>query len=106
MKIVHPPFSLIPVCTIHPGQIVITHQIQWHVGKLPRNRLSNIGQTGNDHAGKVSANAKRKITKAIDYLLFYANNKILPSRSHGKHYHYKLAFVTLTLPSTQIHYRP
>ena len=98
-----PPFTLIPVCTIHPGQIVITQQIQWHIGKPHRNRLSNLGDTGNDHEGRVSANAKRKITKAIDYLLFYANDKILPSKSHGKNYHYKVAFVTLTLPSKQIH---
>jgi hypothetical protein len=32
-----------------------------------------------------------------------ANNKVLPDTAHGKSYKFKVAFITLTLPSKQIH---
>lgn len=53
--------------------------------------------------GIVSDQTRRKVGKAVDYLLFMANDKYLPGTTHGKSYKFKLAFVTLTLPSVQRH---
>ena len=53
--------------------------------------------------GIVSPQARRKMGKAIDYLLYLSNDKVLPDTAHGKQYKFKIAFITLTLPSTQVH---
>lgn len=53
--------------------------------------------------GIVSGQTRRKMSKAVDYLLYLANDKALPATAHGKSYNFKIAFITLTLPSAQIH---
>lgn len=57
----------------------------------------------NSHHGKISDVARRKITRAIDYLVYMAQPKKLPHTRHGKGLHFYLNFVTLTLSSEQIH---
>lgn len=53
--------------------------------------------------GKVSIQAKRKISKAIEYLVTTASEKKVHERLSGKYVSFKCAFLTLTLPSAQIH---
>jgi len=53
--------------------------------------------------GKVSEQAKRKIGKAIEYLVTIASDKKVHEKLSGKTVIFKLAFLTLTLPSKQIH---
>jgi len=53
--------------------------------------------------GKISKIAERKITRAIDYLVYLAQPKRLPHTKHGKGLSFRLNFVTLTLSSQQIH---
>lgn len=57
----------------------------------------------NSHHGKISPTALRKITKAIDYALYLATPKKLPATLHGKHFTFRLNFITLDLSSEQIH---
>jgi hypothetical protein len=57
----------------------------------------------NYHHGKISKTAERKITRAIDYLVYMAQPKKLPHTKHGKGLFFRLNFVTLTLSSEQIH---
>jgi hypothetical protein len=57
----------------------------------------------NATAGRVSPNARRKVGRAIEYLLFLSQNKKLPDTYHGRNYNFKIAFITLTLPSSQLH---
>jgi hypothetical protein len=57
----------------------------------------------NSHNGKVSPGMKRKVTRAIDYGTYLAKSKIVFCRFHGKSFMFKLAFLTLTLASKQIH---
>jgi hypothetical protein len=45
----------------------------------------------------------KKVSKAVNYLLFMANDKRLPDTTHGKSYMFKVAFITLTLPANQVH---
>ena len=57
----------------------------------------------NFHNNKISSQATRKIGKAVDYLVFFATNKKIQSSANGKALNFKIAFITLTLSSNQIH---
>lgn len=106
--------TLIPSLSMHPGQINLFKEVCWHPSKPPvktnesgeiiqkikYEHLLEYGRTAN---GKVSAIAKRKILKAIKYMLFMASEKTIHNNYSGRHFNFKLAFVTLTLPSKQIH---
>lgn len=59
--------------------------------------------TDNSHHGQVSKIAKRKITRALDYLVYLSQPKKLPHTLHGKGLSFRLNFITLTLSSEQIH---
>jgi len=53
--------------------------------------------------GFMSPQAKRKISKALEYLVTTSTDKRQLERITGKYVNFKCAFITLTLPSTQIH---
>jgi len=53
--------------------------------------------------GEISDIARRKMTRAIDYLVLMAQEKKVKERLTGKTITFKVAFVTLTLPSKQVH---
>jgi hypothetical protein len=53
--------------------------------------------------GKVSIIARRKMNKALNYMLFLANEKTYENRFSGRLLKFRIAFVTLTLPSSQVH---
>lgn len=106
--------TLIPKCSIHPGQINIYNEIQWEPQKPTRynadgtefeNRqvykhLLNSNRSAN---GKVSKIAKRKMTRALNYLLLLTNEKTIYQNYSGRIFKFKIAFITLTLPSKQKH---
>jgi len=98
-----PEFDVIPMVSIHPSRLNFYSRIEWNPYRPKRDPSIHLKNVDNNHHGKVSSVAKRKISKAIEYLLFLANEKVLPNTAHGKSYSFKLAFVTLTLPSRQIH---
>ena len=54
-------------------------------------------------AGTVSNIARRKMSRAIDYLVLMSVEKKVKERFTGKMITFKVAFITLTLPSKQIH---
>ena len=96
------PF-IVPMVAIHPNRINIYSEVNWDGVKPRRNPSKYLLGVSNAHKGKVSKVAKRKIGKAIEYLLFLAGDKRLPDTPHGKFFKFKLSFITLTLPSVQIH---
>jgi len=96
-------FYVVPMVAIHPHRINLYSEVVWEGGKPPRNPFIHLEGVSKDHKGKVSPVAKRKINKAIEYLLFLSRNKELPDTAHGKCYKFKLSFATLTLPSAQVH---
>lgn len=57
----------------------------------------------NKHHGIVSIKAASKIKKAVYWLHELANKKHLPGTRHKATVLFKSAFITLTLPSTQVH---
>ena len=89
--------------SIHPSVINVYYQtlgIHRPV-LLPCNVPDNLKSNATN--GKISPTAKRKITRAIDYLIYLSKPKKLPPTVHGKDYKFRLNFITLTLSSKQIH---
>jgi len=89
--------------SIHPGRINFFKQIHWVPSRPGRIKRHNIAKEKKAHNGNISDVARRKINKSINYLLFLANDKVLPDTAHGRSYKFRIAFITLTLPSKQIH---
>jgi len=89
--------------SVHPRQINVYFQ-----SLTPGRRPDQSGKRpqqfeNNSHQNKISPIAYKKISRAIDYLVYVARPKSLPNTYHGKGIRFKLAFVTLTLSSTQVH---
>lgn len=57
----------------------------------------------NYHNGMISSIARRKISRSVDYLTCMAKSKLMPRPWHGKHFTFKVSFLTLTLSSAQVH---
>jgi hypothetical protein len=115
----------IPKISIHPNRINLYNEIHWSPVKpmgrgykykddsqqimtnklLPHElkKYAHLLSSDKKTHGKVSVIAKRKASKIIEYLLFLANDKVSLNTCHGKNFIFKIAFVTLTLPSAQIH---
>jgi len=105
---------LIPTITVHPNRISLYKQVHWDPSPPASKRngdqlnqefrkhehLLEYSRTAN---GAVSATAKRKIVKAIDYLLLFASDKKIEMSPSGRKFSFKIAFITLTLPSQQVH---
>jgi hypothetical protein len=109
-----PSLTLIPSASMHPGQINIYKQILWEPHRLSRLKDTNLTgshghvfqhllESGRTADGKVSAIARRKMLKALKYLLLLANQKTIHNQFSGRLFKFRIAFVTLTLPSQQIH---
>lgn len=88
---------------VNPDGITLYSQVVWSPRKPARPKFRHLVESDKKHNGKVSIHARRKVSKAIEYLLFMANDKYLPDTAHGQCYKFKLAFITLTLPSSQCH---
>lgn len=97
------PFTVVPMVAIHPTKLNLYSECVWHEKKPFRKKRFHVEHVSKAHNGKVSENARRKINKAIEYLLFLSREKELPDTYNGKNYLFKLGFVTLTLPSKQVH---
>lgn len=109
-----PKLTLIPTLSIHPHQINFYHEINWSPYKPSKQtkeytefkvskKYEHLVKSKRTAAGNVSQVAKRKIGKAIDYLLLMADEKYINKQITGRAFNFKVAFITLTLPSQQIH---
>ena len=89
--------------SIHPDRITyFKHIIGQRRGLLKSARIISV-PADHRHRGAVSQKASRKIQKAITYLITCSKIKPLNSWKHQKVFPFRLAFITLTLPSKQIH---
>lgn len=120
-----PQLTVIPKITVHPNQVNFYYENNWHPYRPSRNKSAhesylqfdisgNIVDTRSnkiDHIidsdrkanGNISPTARKKITRAAEYLLYTADEKTAHVRTTGRFFQFKIAFVTLTLPSAQIH---
>lgn len=65
--------------------------------------LGNKPPRFKEHSGIISPKAKRRMLKAIDWLLMLSENKTVHSPSTKKKFKFKVSFITLTLASEQVH---
>jgi hypothetical protein len=106
--------TLIPTCIVNPSTIVIYNQVHWDPIKasLKKEKIfvgydeagnSKFLESSRKAEGNVSTQAKRKLNKAIEYLIATSTEKKVYERLSGKTVKFKVAFITLTLPSEQVH---
>lgn len=95
--------TIIPTIAIHPDRINLYNEVNWSPSAPPRRTFEHLLSSDRTSHGNVSCQAKRKIEKALKYLIFIANPKHLPDTAHGKALNFKVSFITLTLPSQQRH---
>ena len=106
--------TLIPHASIHPGQINLYHEVQWNPSRPIKYdssgneitksiKFEHLLNSTRSAQGHVSPIAKRKLKKALNYFLFISDEKTVHLNYSGRKFKFKLAFVTLTLPSEQIH---
>lgn len=106
--------DLIPCITIHPDKICTYISPNWSPNPPARDKteksidekllkIEHIIDSSRSAEGNVSKLAKKKISKSIDYLILFSKKKGAYSRLSGKEFSFKIAFVTLTLPSRQVH---
>lgn len=118
-------YCLIPKIKIHPSKIITYNEIHYFDfkpsrekkefgntslitvekdGKLELKRVSNTflnsSRQGN---GVLSKAAKKRLTLAIEYFLLLNKPDTGKTGNTGRHYKNKITFITLTLPSKQIH---
>jgi hypothetical protein len=106
--------DLIPRATIHPDKICLYSEVN---RKNPRpqkydsvsssDELAEVNmsflKSARKNNGFLSTHAKRKMFKAIDYLVITSDRKKVYSKLQKKYITFRIVFVTLTLPSKQIH---
>lgn len=95
--------SFIPNISIHPDRVNFFNEVIRHVPKKSLRPEKKVMPEKNYHNNKFSDQARRKVSKALDYLVYLASDKRLPATSHGKGLNFKISFITLTLSSKQIH---
>jgi len=107
-------YTAIPHVVINPSSIVSYSEIIWDTPRSKRGKtfIDTTEPTEEKNSflksvrkadGKVSQQAKRKISKAIEYLITISKEKKVEERLTGKTVTFRTAFLTLTLPSTQQH---
>lgn len=109
-----PDLHLIPMAVVHPDKICTYSQVNWIPHKpvridqssgniLRQYQYGHLLESKRSANGKVSEIARRKINRSIEYLLLQSQKRKGYSRITGKSVAFKIAFITLTLPSKQKH---
>jgi hypothetical protein len=98
----------LPFCSIHPSYISLNREVviknstsNYYSEK--DDRLNQMLKSKRTAEGYLSLNAKRKLNKAIEYLLYLSAEKKVYNRLTRKTFNFKVAFITLTLSSEQMH---
>lgn len=117
--------TLVPNVTIHPDRVCCYYSPEWnpcrpahqsfdvtessseqdHENKneKPEIKFDHLLKSDRKSHGSVSPIARRKLARAVDYLLLLTSDKNVYARTTGRQFAMKVAFITLTLPSSQIH---
>lgn len=85
--------------SLRPTRICLTNVWSGSRFRMPISEaISRENLRHNQHNGKLSDNAKKKIATAIDWLLASAEEKEVFQQSTKKRFKFKINFVTLTVP--------
>lgn len=93
---------IIPTLSVRPRYSVVYNQYI-DFGNSTKIKSSWDLPGDNKTYGLISKKANKRVSNAIDWLLFMAKPKEVKHFKSGKSYDFKLSFVTLTLASKQVH---
>ena len=95
--------TLIPYVSISPRYIATYKQPEVRRVRTQAQRDNEQNLQNNDHQGKISKKANRRIVRAIDWMLFKAKPKLVYPHKRNSKLKFKVNFITLTLSSEQAH---
>lgn len=96
-------FIKIPSLVVHPDSLILYSQLEYIDGHVPYRSYSHLKKSNRNHHKVLSTQAKRKLEKAIKYLIFLAHDKKVFNVKSRKSFSYRVGFITLTLSSPQVH---
>ncbi len=97
------PYYYYPCITIHPDEVYTYSKFDSIVDSRRTKESWRKNFECNRISAELSEKSKRKIHRAIKYMLFYSNEKLVYRNSTRTTFKFKVAFITLTLPAKQIH---
>ena len=97
------PNCSIPYISINPAYICTYNRPEYNRSRTLKERNNERNLANNNNNGKVSKKAKKSMEKAINWMLYEAKEKLLYPNSNKIRFKFKIAFVTLTLSSSQSH---
>lgn len=106
--------TFIPKAIVHPDRIILLNEVKRegtkHVYTQDVEQMEDIDRvyqafikSTRKNNGFLSTHAKRKLFRALDYLILMSDRKKVYSKLQQKYISFKVVFVTLTLPAEQIH---
>lgn len=97
------PYYYIPNITIHTDELYCYGKREWVSEPNYHHKNSLYNLQNNTHHNKISDKAKRKIKRAVKYLLYTSHEKTAYNPKFKSTFKFKVNFITLTLSSTQVH---
>lgn len=92
-----------PALRIHPSSLVMFSQLHYSNYVPSGRKKSMLNLSSNFNHNNLSAQAKRKMTKAIQYLIYTTSEKKAYNNKTKSSFKFKVNMVTLTLSSKQVH---
>lgn len=92
-----------PQIIIHPDSIIINSRKLPGTRKYPKLHFIPREFEKHEHSGIISKAARKKISRAVCYLLYLSRAKVIPVGFRGQGLKFNICFITLTLPSRQVH---
>lgn len=102
-KRTYEPKKFVSCVSVSPTQVNFYSRPEdgFRFGHRFHENIANLDD--NDHEGKISYKARKKMEMALGWLLFNAKPKRIYDELLQKHFTFKVNFITLTLPSPQQH---
>lgn len=99
----HKPREYLQAVSIRPDSAHFFYQAQGEFNQSHRHKLNQANLQDNRTDGIMSAKAQKRLKQAVMMLLYKASYKKTTDSNTGKSYSFLINFITLTLPSKQIH---
>lgn len=96
-------YDFVPTLIVHPDRLVCYSRFQGSNHKRFDLKELMLNPRANYHNNKISTTAGKKMSKAINYMVYLAKPKKLTTTLFKVPKTFKLSFVTLTLSSSQVH---
>lgn len=93
----------IPCISVRPSYFTIYNQCASGRSRSRAQYENEKNLRNNDHGGRISFKARKRISQGIDWLLYISSEQEFTHFKFKRKYRFKVNFITLTLASKQIH---